>query len=200
MDNANPVDAGGTQPSEAAPEANPQTKTEGPDYWKTEAHRAFEKRDEARAKYKELEAKYNTLSASKADASDAVTARLAELTAERDGLQTKLAETNAAHRESQILSKLAAGTPTESRGNLELLYRKFADQLDDGEAAPGEVAEKAEAFLKQLSPTLFQTTNAPERGRLAPNGGKPEFSAEAERKKISQGIRQLNPGATGVSL
>ena len=81
-----------------------------------------------------------------------------------------------------------------------MLYRKFADQLDDGEAAPGEVAEKAEAFLKQLSPTLFQTTNAPERGRLAPNGGKPEFSAEAERKKISQGIRQLNPGATGVSL
>lgn len=193
-----PVDAGGTQPSEAAPETT--APTQGVDYWKTEAHQAFAKRDEARAKYKELEAKYNQLSASKADASDAVTARLSELTAERDTLQTKLSEVKATHRESMILNKLTSGVPEASRQAIETIYRTHAPQLDDGEADLATVADRADAFLRQFAPTLFQNPVTPERGRLPNDGGSPEFNAERERQKQMAELRKINPAATGLSL
>lgn len=199
MTDSTPVDAGGEQPSEAAPETN-NPPTQGADYWKTEAHRAFEKRDSRAAEAKEWKTKYEQLAASKAEASDTVSARLAELTAERDSLQNTLSETKAAHRESQILTRLTTGAPEASRQAVEALYRTHAPQLDDGEAEPASVAEKAEAFLKQFAPTLFQTTATPERGRLPNDGGKPEFNAEAERRKVSSELRKVNPAATGLSL
>lgn len=203
MTDLTPVDAGGNQPTEAAPETNNDSQGQtgqGADWWKSEAHRAFEKRDARAAEAKEWRAKYEQLAASKAEASDTVSARLAELTAERDNLQNKLSETHASHRESQILNKLTLGAPEASRQAVETLYRAHAPQLDDGEAEPASVAEKAETFLKQFAPTLFQTQVAPEKGRIPNDGGKPEFDAEAERRKVATELRKFNPAATGISL
>lgn len=194
------VDAASQEaPAQSQPEASP-AKVDGVEFYKSEAHKAFEARDAAKSRAKELEAQLNELRASMADANDETGNQLKAVLAERDNLANQLSATKAAHRESQILNKLASGTPAEQRGNLELLYRKFADQLDDGEAEPAEVAEKAETFLKQLSPTLFSQPAPQSRGLIPGDGAQKGFDLDRGLEKNRENFKKQFRGTTGVSL
>ena len=195
MTDQTPVDAGALAPaSEPAPTPNDK----GAEYWKNEAHNAFEKRNAAKNRVKELEAQLDSLNQPKADADGDLSKQLAQLTLERDGFKSKLADQEKAHREGAILRKLTAGLPEDRHDAIASLYRSNAATLDDGTAEPAAVAEEAGKLLSKIAAPLFETKSPPKPGRLPNDGGAPEFNPEAERAKTREALRRL--GATGVTL
>ena len=196
MSEPTPVDSGGEQPpSDQTPDNNTNSEV---DRWKSEAHRAFEKRDEAKAKSKQLETELAAFKSLNADAGDDTQKTLIALQAERDELRGALSETKSKHREHLILSSLIATVPEDSREAVKLLYKAQSATLDDGEASPDEVTRKADAFLRQIAPQLFKPVAVPREGRLPNDGGAPVFDAEKARAEHANQLRSL--GATGYSL
>lgn len=189
-----PVDAAAPAP---ASEPAPAPTDKGADYWKNEAHNAFEKRNAAKARVKELEAQIESLSQPKADAGGDMAKQLNTITAERDGLQTKLDQTLKAHRESAILNKLTAGLPDDRHAAIASLYRSNAATLDDGTAEPAEIAMAAGELLSKIAAPLFET-KAAKIGRIPNDGGPAKFDPEAEKAKHAEALRKM--GATGISL
>jgi hypothetical protein len=190
-----PVDAGGQAPPS---ESTPTPTDKGADYWKNEAHNAFEKRNAAKSRVKELEAELNALKKPDADADGEMSKQLATLITERDGLQTKLDETLKAHRESAIISKLTAGLPEDRHAAIVSLYRSFAARLDDGSAEPAEIAKEAGELLSKIAAPLFETKAVHKPGRLPNDGGPAKFDPEAEKAKHAAALKAM--GATGISL
>jgi hypothetical protein len=191
-----PVDAAAPAPA-SEPSPTPTNKGDA-EYWKNEAHNAFEKRNAAKSRVKELEAQLESLSSPQADAGGDMAKQLSAIMAERDGLQSKLESTLKAHREGAIINSLTNQVPEESRRALEILYRSNAAQLDDGEADPAEVIKGADAFLRDLAPNLFKSQAVQKPGSLPNDGGSKAFSVDAERAKTRDALRKR--GATGVTL
>lgn len=192
-----PVDAGAPAPtSEPTPTSSPNEV----EFLRSEAHRAFEKRDAAKARVKELEAQLSQLTSKTADAGDDVTKQLAAVMAERDELRTKVATSQAERRQEKILGALTKGAPPESHKAIELLYKSQAAALDDGEAEPDAIAKDADAVLRQIAPQLFETATAPKVGRIPNEDGSSEMTPEQRKAKEVAEFRKKFPHTTGIGL
>jgi len=189
------VDAQSTdtaEPADAASEMIP----------KSEAEKAFKRRDEALNRARELEAKLAERTKADADAERAKAEQEGDLrkqldlkAAEHEAVTTKLTELEnllnserAGARKSRIESGLLAGVDQAAHAAILAMYRGMADTLDDGEAEAAAVVKGAQKELKKLAPQLFQSTpQAPTQG-LFSSTASPVSAKQVEKDLANQGF------------
>lgn len=175
------VDAQSTtsaEPADAAGEMIP----------KTEAQKAFERRDKAIAEKRELEAQLASFKQAQADAErqkaeadgdlrkqlEIIAAEKQATLEQFEQLQAELAKERATARKGKIENAITAGVDSSAHDAVLAMFRGISSTLDDGEAEPEVVAKGARKALEKMAPQLFskQSQAQPTAG-LFPSTGTP---------------------------
>lgn len=200
MTDTQTVDAGSQEaPATETQQAATQDQTQGADYWKGEAHSAFEKRDNWKAKAKTAEARIKELEGALADTEGNLAEQLKTALTERDSIAEQFSAHKATVRDEKIIAALTRGAPEKSHKALTMLYRSNASQLDNGEAKPEDVAQLAREFLGEVAPTLFENPAAPRAG-FVPDEKAAKLNPTEARERARADRRKRFPGSSGVTL